>query len=309
MNNKKILVTGTLGFIFSNYVRQERKRNLVGLDKAVKSYNLDNMLDGMRFYFADLLDSHNLNNIFTVEKPDIVIGGAAESFVDNSITDVLPFLNSNIIGTQNLINMCLKHGVEKYVHISTDEVYGQVLSMTDRAWTENDPLRPRNPYSASKACAEHIVVAAHNTHGLQYQITRSCNVFGPRQKLENLVPHVITQVANGDPVRIHGNGSNFRQYIFVNDLIEAICTVVDKGAINTVYNIGAENFLTNLEMVQQIAAMINVPAQVTFIPDRKAHDFGYRVDSGRIRDLGWKPRTDFLDGLQQTINYYLQRNR
>lgn len=301
---KTILITGTLGFIFSNYMEKESKYRLVGLDKAVKKYNLDNMNGNHKFYFADIMDSHALDNIFTIEKPDIVIGGAAESFVDNSITDILPFLNTNIIGTQNLINMCLKHKVEKYIHISTDEVYGQMECKEDQAWHESFPLNPGNPYSASKACGEHIVRAAHNTHGLQYQITRSCNVFGKNQKDENLIPHIIKSIMKGMPVKIHGDGRNFRQYIFVDDVISGINTVMEKGWINETYNIGDDNFFTNLEMVEYIGELMNVKPSVVFIPDRKAHDFGYKINSGLLHCQGWKITSSFKDSMMKTIEYY-----
>lgn len=310
---KKILITGTLGFIFSNFIRLVSQDHFnisgglsfIGLDKAVKQYNLDNMYKMCPFYLADICDAHMLDRIFSLEKPDIVIGGAAESFVDNSITDVLPFLNSNIIGTQNLINQCLKHNVEKYVHIGTDEIYGQKLIRDDAPWTESDIMSPRNPYACSKAAAEMVVLAAHHTHNLQYQITRSCNVFGPRQKKENLVPHIITSIKNSSTVRIHGNGLNFRQYIYVEDVVSAIMTVVKRGNINEIYNIGDNNYFTNLEMVDNIGKIMKCRPDITFIPDRKAHDFGYSVNSDKLRKLGWKPKFSFQDALQKTVLSYV----
>jgi len=302
---KKVLVTGTLGFIFSNFIRQvdHPDYQFVGLDKAVKEYNLDNMTDG-KFYLTDIADAHTIDRIFTLEKFDIVIGGAAESFVDNSITDIMPFLHSNIIGTQVLINACLKHKVERYIHISTDEVYGQKLSRDERPWIETDPLLARNPYSASKAAAELIVMAAHNTHGLPFQITRSCNVFGPRQKAENLVPHIITSIHKHKPITIHGTGLNFRQYIHVEDEISAIMTILQRGRLNTVYNIGDNNYYANLEMVEQIADFMNKTPEITFITDRKAHDFGYSVNCDKLRELGWKPASNFKTNLAKTIRSY-----
>ena len=246
-----------------------------------------------------------MNRIFTLEKPDIVIGGAAESFVDNSITDVMPFLHSNIIGTQVVINMCLEHKVEKYIHISTDEVYGQKKSRDDEPWREHEPMLARNPYACSKAAAELIVLAAHNTHGLNYQITRSCNVFGPRQKKENLVPHIIHSLHNGSNTRIHGNGLNFRQYIYVDDEIDAIMTILRAGKINTTYNIGDNNYYTNLEMVENIASVMGKRPNIQFIEDRKAHDFGYSVNSEKLRQLGWRPKNTFQEALEKTVKSYV----
>jgi dTDP-glucose 4,6-dehydratase len=304
----KVLVTGTAGFIFSNFIRQVIPSNpnyqFVGVDKLVKEYNINNLYTSnpaYNFYLADIADSHTIDRIFQLEKPNIVIGGAAESFVDNSITDVMPFLHSNIIGTQTIINACLKHKVDKYVHISSDEIYGQQLNQSDRPWIESDPLQPRNPYATSKAAAELIVNSAHITHGLQYQITRSCNVFGARQKRENLIPHIIHALHQGTPIRIHGNGLNFRQYIYVHDEVNAIMAIIKRGKINQVYNIGDNNYFSNLEMVNNIANIMNKHPDITFIEDRKAHDFGYSVNTNKIRELGWKPKSNFKDNLNKTV--------
>lgn len=305
---RKILITGSLGFIFSNFIRKVVDENpnfiFVGVDKAVKPYNLDNMYDGCKFYLADIADAHAMDRIFQLEKPDIVIGGAAESFVDNSITNVMPFLHTNVIGTQTIIDCCLTYKVEKYIHISTDEIYGQKLSRDDRPWIETDPMNARNPYACSKAAAELVVMAAHYTHGLQYQITRSCNVFGARQKKENLIPHIITSLNNNSTTRIHGNGLNFRQYIYVEDEINAIMTILKKGKINTTYNIGDNNYYTNLEMVDNIAFLMKKKPNIEFITDRKAHDFGYSVNSQKLMDLGWRPKNNFADNLVKTIEAY-----
>lgn len=307
---KTILVTGTLGFIFSNFVRRVVPKcteyRFVGVDKAVFSYNLENSYkhDNYKFYLADISDAHAINRIFELEKPDMVIGGAAESFVDNSITDIMPFLQTNVIGTQVLVNSCLKHGVEKYIHISTDEVYGHQMSLDDAGWKEDAPLLARNPYACSKGAAELIVRAAHHTHGLQYQITRSCNVYGPRQKKENLVPMIINNLLDSRPVTIHGNGLNFRQYIHVNDKIDAIMALVRSPKINTVFNIGDANFKRNIEMVHYIAKAMHLKQYVQYIDDRKAHDYGYKVDYNKMIETGWAPRVDFNSGMMETILHY-----
>lgn len=305
---KKVLCTGTLGFIFSNFIRKVVKEHpnyeFVCVDKAVKDYNLDNMYPECQFYLADIADAHTMDRIFQIERPDIVIGGAAESFVDNSITDVMPFLHSNIIGTQTLINCCLQYKVEKYIHISTDEVFGQQLSRDDRPWIETDPMLPRNPYACSKASAELIVLAAHYTHGLQYNITRSCNVFGPRQKKENLIPHIIHSLKNEAAIRIHGTGLNFRQYVYVDDKVNAIMQIIKQGRVNQIYNIGDNNYFTNLEMVQQIANVMQIRPNITFIEDRKCHDFGYSVSPQKLRDIGWRCKGTFLDNLEKTVRSY-----
>lgn len=303
-----ILVTGTLGFIFSNFIRHVVKlpeHRWIGIDKAARAYNMDNWLDDdrLQFYLADIADAHTIDRIFERERPDIVIGGAAESFVDDSITDIMPFLRSNIIGTQTLVGACLKYGA-RYIHISTDEVYGQQLAKDAIGWTESVPMSPRNPYAASKACAEHVVLAAHETHGLQYQITRGCNVYGPRQKKENLIPRVIHSLLHNEPIPIHGTGLNFRQYIHVDDVIGAIMCIMSRGLMNTTYNIGGDTLLTNLQVVDEAAEVLEAMPHVQYIEDRKAHDFGYKVSSNRLRELGWVPKVKFTDGLASTIDWY-----
>jgi dTDP-glucose 4,6-dehydratase len=307
---KTILITGVCGFIFSNFIRNVASLDqfrFVGVDKLVKTFNIDNMFEhpNYKFYMADIADQHAMERIFQIEKPDIVIGGAAESFVDNSITDIMPFLHTNVIGTQVLINACLKFGVEKYIHISTDEVYGQQLNKDDIAWTEKAALNPRNPYAASKAAAELIVKTAHETHGLQYQMTRSCNVYGPRQKFDNLIPMIINNMKNNLPIKIHGNGTNFRQYIYVNDKIEAIMKILENGEINQTYNIGDYNYFSNLEMVSKVANVLGKKDfKIEFIADRKAHDFGYSVANAKLQYIGWSPKTKFDEGINKTINFY-----
>lgn len=316
----KILLTGSLGFIGYQFTHQVPHLidkctpntrwypKMVGVDKAVYSYNLNHMPATHKFYFGDIADKHIMRRILEVEKPDILVGMAAESFVDNSITNIDPFLHTNIVGTQVLIDLCLEFNI-RYFHISTDEVYGQKMSKNDAGWIETDPLQPRNPYAASKACAEHIVIAAHNTHGLQYQMSRACNIFGKHQKDENLIPHIFKCLFQDKEITIHGDGSNWRQYCFVEDKVDAIMTIINKGEMNTVYNIGDDNFFTNLEMVEYIAALINKTPKIKFIPDRKAHDKGYKVDTSKIEKLGWKPSISFRSNLMSIVPHYERRFR
>jgi dTDP-glucose 4,6-dehydratase len=307
----KILLTGTLGFIGSNFVRKVVNKyseySFVGVDKAMFSYNLlNNVPDSInyKFYLADIADKHVMNRIFEIERPNTVINFAAESHVDNSITNIDPFLHTNIIGTQSVIDCCLRYDVKKLLHISTDEVYGQTFDMKCEGWKERDNLNARNPYSCSKAAAELIVLAAHHTHGLQYNITRSCNVYGPRQKRENLIPHIIYNLQENRAIRIHGNGLNFRQYIYVEDKINAIMSVLQNGKPNEVYNIGDNNLYRNIEMVHYIAKIMKVKENVEYVKDRKAHDYGYRVDTKKLLNIGWIPRVLFEDGIKETVLYY-----
>lgn len=303
----RIVVTGSLGFIFSNFVRQVQC--IAGIDKAVKKYNLDNLYVEGAFepFLADICDAHTLDNIFSLEQPELVIHGAAESFVDDAIANAGPFMATNVVGTQNVIDACLKYGA-RLIHISTDEVYGHHTSRNATPWTEDQPISPRNPYAASKGAAEFLVRSAGLTHGLNYNITRSCNVYGPRQKKENLIPHVIHGLIERKPIRIHGNGENFRQYIFVNDVISGIMTVVNHGKPGEVYNIGDDNLYSNLEIVDVLAKQLGRKATILHVQDRKGHDFGYHIDSTKLRALGWEPGFLWETGIRMTVEHYLRHN-
>jgi dTDP-glucose 4,6-dehydratase len=260
---KTILLTGVLGFIGSNFVRQVVAKypeyKFVGVDNSVREYSLSHMFShpNYTFYLADIADKHIMNNIFLIEKPNFVINLAAESFVDHSIDNINPFIHSNILGVQVVVDMCLKHNVERLIHISTDEVLGQKLSINEEPWTEDAPLLARNPYACTKASSELIIRAAHYTHGLQFNMTRSCNVFGPRQKKENLIPMIFNSLINNKPITIHGTGKNFRQYVYVDDKINAVMQILKNGKVNEIYNIGDNNYLTNLEMVNVISKVVN----------------------------------------------------
>jgi dTDP-glucose 4,6-dehydratase len=312
--HKTVLVTGVCGFIFSNFIRTAVIRypdtTWIGVDKLVKDYNIDNIFKypNYKFHIADIADKHTMDRIFQIHKPGLVINGAAESFVDNSITNILPFLHSNILGVQTIVDCCLENKAE-LLQVSTDEVYGQQISYPCFPWFEKDPLEPRNPYACSKACSEHIVRAAHITHGLQYRMTRSCNVFGPRQKHENLIPMIIRSIHKTKSIPIHGTGKNFRQYIFVDDVIEAFFKVIEDGEEGEVYNIGANNFFSNLEMAEYIDELMGRRnySKIKFIEDRKAHDFGYNVNSAKLRNLGWDTNVSMKDGMMKTIAYYREK--
>lgn len=311
MKKKVIAVTGVCGFIFSNFIRQVVDKYpeyyFIGIDKIAKEYNIDNIFEhpNYKFYLADISDTNIINNIFVIEKPDIVINGCASSFVDFAISDIAPFINDNIVGLQTLINNSLKYKVEKFIHISTDEIMGQKLSKDDPPWTEEAPLLARNPYSCTKASGELIVMASHYTHGLQFNLTRACNVFGPRQKKENLIPHIIYSLIHNLPIHIHGDGKNFRQYCFVDDKVNAIMKIIKCGKVNEIYNIGDDNIFTNLEIVNYIAKIMNKNPIITFIENRKSHDFGYKISSEKLKSINWQPKYNFNDAMKITIDWYL----
>jgi dTDP-glucose 4,6-dehydratase len=311
---KTILITGSAGFIFSNFIRKVFDERLpykfVSVDKVIAQYNLKNIFKHTNhaFYMGDIADEVFMNNVFNLERPDIIIHGAAESFVDDAIKSAQPFVHSNIMGTQVMIDLSLKYGVERFVYISTDEVYGQ-LKVGDKSWTETSQLKPRNPYSASKACGEMLVIAANQTHGLNYNITRCCNNYGPRQPPRNLVPRVITSILNNKLIPIHGEGKQIREWIYVEDHCSAIIKIVELAPPNEIYNVGSGVEWTNLEMVSHISRRLKIKdTKINFIKDRAGHDFRYSVDCSKIKNLGWNISFNFDKGLMQCINWYLENS-
>ncbi len=307
---KKVLLTGTCGFIFSNFIRRaihdKQPYNFVSIDRVSGHANALYFNKNHTFHLADIRDQHIIDKIFQFERPDIVIHGAAESFVDYSLSDPNSFVTSNVLGTQVIINACVKHGAERLIYISTDEVYGQLTGESDKAWTEESPLDPRNPYSASKAAGELMVKAAHQSHGLIYNITRSSNNYGPRQTPEKLIPKAIKCVVSDQKIPIYGQGLQIRDWTHVFDNCAAIMTVLNNGQPNETYNISANQELPNIEVIQKVCnAMGRGHELISFIEDpRRGHDFRYSIDSSKIRELGWKPNFKFREGIAETVEWY-----
>lgn len=307
---KKVLITGTCGFIFSNFIRraiyEKQPYSFVSIDKVSGNANAVYSNKNHTFHVADIRDQHVIDTLFQFERPDIVIHGAAESFVDYSLSDPNAFVTSNVLGTQVIINACVKHKVEKLIYISTDEVYGQLTSESDAPWTEESPLDPRNPYSATKACGELLVKAANQSHGLIYNITRSSNNYGPRQTSEKLIPKAIKCIMNSQKIPIYGQGLQIRDWTHVFDNVRAILTVLNHGKPNETYNIAANQELTNIEVIQKICnAMETGHKLIDFIEDpRKGHDFRYSINASKIKELGWKPNYRFKEGIVDTVEWY-----
>lgn len=309
MKKKKVLVTGSCGFIFSNFmiknVNPESEYEFIGVDKLIAPYNFANIKhSGPNFYMGDIADEHFMNNVFHLEKPDYIIHAAAESFVDDSIASAKPFIHSNVVGTQNMVDLSIKYNVEKFIYISTDEVYGQ-LKPGDDAWTETSITAPRNPYSASKLAGELIIRAAGETHGLNYNITRCSNNYGPRQPPRNLIPKIITCLLNNIAIPIHGSGANLREWLYVTDHNLAIMKVLSHGINKEIYNIGSGFELTNLEMTDYIGKLMDIYPKIRYVKDRAGHDLRYSVNCDKIQKLGWHPLFDnFSDCMEQTVNWY-----
>lgn len=314
---KKVLITGSCGFIFGNFIRraiysQKKKEGerhqFVSIDRV--NFNATNSMywnQNHKFYPADIRDNHIIDTIFQFEHPDIVIHGAAESFVDSSLKDPNSFASSNVVGTQVIINACLKHKVEKLIYISTDEVYGQLTSENDAAWTEDCPLDPRNPYSATKAAGELLVKAAHTTHGLIYNITRSSNNYGPWQQPEKLIPKAIKCVLEGQKIPLYGQGKQIRDWTYVADNCSAIMNILENGSPNEIYNISAHQEFTNIETIQMVCNALGKGHDlISFIEDpRPGHDFRYSVDTTKLERLGWKPSYKFKEGIAETVQWYM----
>ncbi len=311
MSKPKVLITGSCGFIFGNFIRkaiyEKHPYTFVSIDR-VNSNAINSMYwnKNHTFHIADIRDQHVIDTIFQFEKPDIVIHGAAETFVDYSLSDPNSFVTSNVLGTQVITNACIKYGVQKLIYISTDEVYGHLKSEAEPSWTEDAPLNPRNPYSASKASGELMVKAAHESHGLIYNITRSSNNYGHRQTPEKLLPKVIKNILEGNPIPIYGQGLQMRDWLHVFDNCSALLTILAKGEPNETYNISANQELSNIEVVQKVCnVMKDGHKLISFTKDRPGHDFRYSVDSSKIRALGWMPEYTFPNGIQQTVQWYL----
>lgn len=315
MSNKKVLITGSGGFIFSNFIRKamydKENYNFVSVDNLSDPKTLHNVYAnrGHIFYMADITDSNIMDNIMNVERPDVVIHGAAESFVDASIVNPDKFINSNVLGTQVIVNKCIKYDVKKLIYISTDEVYGQLTNEVELPWTELSPTCPRNAYAATKLAGELLVKAASEVHGLKYNITRSCNNYGPRQSTRNFIPKILSNINNNIPIPIYGKGAQIREWIHVEDNCSAILKVLECGIDNSIYNISSSAEISNLELVYKICEISKKGHDlISFVSDRPGHDFRYSVDASKIKQLGWNPKYKFKQGLEHTCNWY-DRNK
>ena len=310
MIEKTIIITGSLGFIGSNLVRRltrERSYKIICIDYC-KNANLNNIYvnKNVRFHPIDITDRHALDIIFLIEKPDVVLHLAAESFVDQAIESAEPFIHSNVMGTQVLADLCCHHHVE-LVLISTDEVNGTLNSEAEPSWDESSPRKPRNPYSASKAAAEMVVEAAGFTHGLRYKITRSCNNYGPRQSMRNFIPLSIKHILNDTVMPIYGQGAEIREWIYVEDNCDAIIKIMEEGKAGEIYNIGTGHEMSNLEMFQLIYKVSGKKSDqlpIKFVANRKGHDFRYSLKNDKLKQLGWAPHFKLKEGLASCYGWY-----
>src|SRR5579871_225341 len=308
-----VLLTGGAGFIGSNYARMFRRTRpddlLVNVDVLTYAGNLENLKDlegdGKHvFVRADIRDGAAMLDLMRRHRIEAVLNFAAESHVDRSIMSASPFLHSNVEGTLALLEAARAAGVRRFLQVSTDEVYGS-LGPTG-AFEETTPLAPRSPYSASKAAADHFVMAFHHTHGMDTVITRCSNNYGPFQFPEKLIPLMILNAFDGLPLPVYGDGLYVRDWIHVEDHCEAIDLVLRRGVAGAVYNVGAENDRTNLDVIRAILKLTGRDESLLReVPDRPGHDRRYAMNAGKIRQrLGWRPQRAFDEGLAETVAWY-----
>jgi dTDP-glucose 4,6-dehydratase len=315
MKGRTLLVTGGLGFIGSNFILYWLNRYpddfIVNLDALTYAGNPDNLQDvqhlpNYRLVQGDIADPVLVRRIFHEESIEIVVHFAAESHVDRSIADPQLFVHTNVLGTQCLLEEARLRKVTRFIHVSTDEVYG-TLGKTGR-FTEGSPLAPNSPYSASKAGSDLLARAYFETYGLPVVITRCSNNYGKLQNPEKLIPTVITRAIRNMSIPVYGNGMNVRDWLYVEDHCAAIERVVQAGIPGQVYNIGGDNERTNLQMVKRILAELGKPESlIQYVPDRLGHDLRYAINAGKLqRELGWRPQHQLEQGLRLTVAWYLK---
>jgi dTDP-glucose 4,6-dehydratase len=305
----RILVTGAAGFIGSEFIIQlaaNENHEISVVDSLTYAGRLRNLAEvkhKIKFEKLDIRNRQSLEEFFRFGSFDKVVHFAAESHVDNSILNPNIFLETNIFGTQNLIEVSVKYGVSEFLHVSTDEVYGSLMSGFA---SEEDSFNPASAYSASKAAAEHFINAAKHTFKLNIKIVRCSNNYGPRQYPEKLIPFFLSKVKQGENVTLYGTGKNIREWLHVSDCAAGIILVLQSQKPNEIYNISSGQFYSNVEVAGLILNHFGLDERrISYVEDRKGHDFRYAISSKKITDeLGWVPKIDFEQGLTDTINWY-----
>jgi len=324
----KIIVTGGCGFIGSNFVLKmasNKSNKLMIIDKLTYAGNQNNLSSiknksNYTFIRADICDKKPIENAINNFHPDAIVHFAAESHVDNSISGPMSFINTNILGTAILLEICQSYiksqnnNYFKFLHVSTDEVFGSLKSTG--TFSEKSPYNPSSPYSASKASSDHLVRAWYKTYNFPGLITNCSNNYGPYQYPEKLIPLIIKNCIDEEPLPIYGKGMNIRDWLFVEDHCDAIYSVLLDGKVGETYNIGGNNELQNIEIVKHICSIMDevkprkngqsYDKLISFVPDRPGHDFRYSINTSKIKkELGWKPKESFKSGIRKTIKWYL----
>lgn len=311
LNGKTLLITGGAGFIGSHFVRYVLNRypeaKVVNFDALTYAGNLENLkavesLSTYHFIQGDITDEPLVERIFSEFKPDVVFNFAAETHVDRSILGPKHFVLTDVLGTYTLLEAARRNVTPLYVQISTDEVYG---SIPEGEFTETSPFQPNSPYSASKAGADHLVRAYHQTYGLPVLRTHSCNVFGPYQFPEKIIPLFATNLMGGKPVSVYGDGQQVREWIYAPDYCVALDTIVSQGTVGEVYNIGTGWRVPNLELTHHLLKHFGKDESfIRHVPDRLGHDVRYALSSEKLRGLGWQPAISFEAALTETLRWY-----
>ena len=312
----KVLITGGAGFIASAFVKllirdvsgSNRKTVPIVVDKLTYAGDLKRLEEvkgKFKFYKTDICDKKQIEAIFTKEKPDIVVHFAAESHVDRSINDATPFIETNVKGTQILLDVSRKYGVKKFIFISTDEVYGEI---TNGKFNENSPIKPNSPYAASKAAADLLVQSYIRTYKFPATIIRPSNNYGPWQYPEKLIPLAILRISEGARIPVYGKGQNVREWLYVDDCSLGILTIMNKGKTGQVYNLGSSRESKNIDTVKLLLKTLGADGdRFEFVKDRLGHDIRYSLDSAKLRKrIGWKPGVKLEDGLKLTVAWSLK---
>jgi dTDP-glucose 4,6-dehydratase len=317
---RRVLITGGAGFIGSNFVRlllaERPEWELWNLDLLTYAGNLENLSGAVsgaeaegryRFVRGDIADAAVVEGIFGEGRFDDVVSFAAESHVDRSIQSAAPFVRTNVVGTQVLLDAARAAGIERFVQVSTDEVYGD-LEPDDPPFSESTPIRPSSPYSASKAGSDHLALAYHRTHGTHVVVTRCSNNYGPYQFPEKLIPLMIAQAIDGRDLPVYGTGQNVRDWIHVEDHCRGVLAALEGGAPGEVYNFGGDSERRNLEVVREILRLLGKGEErIRYVTDRPGHDRRYAIDFTRARrELGWSPTRSFEEGLADTVRWYVE---
>lgn len=309
-----VLITGGAGFIGSNYVYTHLEKRpqdtLTVLDALTYAGHRENLAEaeekGVRFVEGRIEDAALVNALFEKGQFESVVHFAAETHVDRSIQNARLFVLSNVLGTQTLLEAACQYGVKRFHHISTDEVYGDLGFGSTEAFTEERILHPSNPYSASKAGSDLLCLSYARTFGLPLTISRCSNNYGPFQSLENLIPLLINRALNDQLLPLYGTGKNIRDWLYVRDHCEAVLSILEKGKLGEIYNIGGDGEQENLAVAQMILKILGKSENlITFVEDRPGHDERYRMDYSKIeRELGWRPSVSFEEGMRETVAWY-----
>lgn len=307
---KKLLVTGGAGFMGSEFVRQGVKRGykIVVVDSLTYAGDLKRIQEvkrNIRFYKADIRDYRKILWIFKREKPDVIIHWAAESHVDRSILNATPFIETNVFGTHILLEVSRKMDIQRFINISTDEVYGELSDVGK--FKETTPLNPNSPYSVSKASQDMLGRAYYRTYALPVITVRPSNNYGPWQYPEKLIPLVIYKAVNNEKIPVYSKGENIREWLYVADCADAVFKIMEKGTIGEIYNVGSGEERRNIDVVRKILRILNKGDNlIEFVKDRPGHDFRYSLSSAKIaKDLRWQARMKFEEGIEKTIKWYL----